>query len=97
MSEGINRDFKPNDTASKEAIERTEYWLCECGVARVGATEMLIHLDEDGHIAERINTEKSCVTGFIAAGMESDKYASVPGSARLPRDKLKNEPMFERP
>lgn len=93
-----SRTVSSSDRWTVEAKTEDEYWLCECGVARAEAGTMFKHLNEDGHIAERIDSETGLVTGFMAGGMESDKYpGGVPNSARIRREKNKNEPMFDRP
>lgn len=79
------------------AKQQDEYYLCECGVARKDADEMMKHLDDKEHIAERIDAITGDVTAFLAGGLKNGKYGTqIPDSAVIKREKLKNEPMFER-
>lgn len=87
-----------SDEKSRRAKESKEYWLCECGYARNAIDEMSRHCDTEGHMAERINTDRELVTGFYAGGMTSEKYGnSVPASAQVSREKYSTDPIFERP
>lgn len=98
MPDNPSRQTGPFDRWSQDAKEDVEYWLCECGLARKNADNIIVHLDEEGHFAERVNKDQGQVTGFIAGGLSSNKYGSgVPDSANLQRRRNKNEPLFEDP
>jgi len=86
-----------NSALSKQARKCSAYWLCECGVARTSAESMHKHLDNQNHYAERIDVETGAVTGFMAGGLNHQKYGTqVPGTAQLNREANKNDPLFKR-
>lgn len=96
MSENPTRRVRPGDRWSQEALDEDEYWLCECGVARKTADKMLRHLDDTGHIAERLDSTEGVVTGFLVGDLEYDKYThQIPRTAQIKRDGLHNDPLFE--
>lgn len=82
-----SREVSPNDRWSNDAKEKEEYWLCECGVARVTSDRLINHLTKEEHTAERINKEsgKPIVTGIMKAGYEYDKYDKEPNTAFIDR------------
>ena len=98
MEDNPSRQTGPFDRWTQEAKEQEEYWLCECGLASGSVEPMMRHSDEEGHFAERVEAESGTVTGFIAGGLDDNKYGSgLPQSADLQRQKNKNEPLFEDP
>lgn len=85
----------PDDRWTVEAKEKEKYWLCECGVARVKISNLFTHLEDEGHIAEKIHEESGTVIGIAAGGFENLKYnAGIPDSAQIKRSQKKNDPLF---
>ena len=92
-----SREVSRNDRWTQVAKEQDEYWLCECGVARVDADALYKHCTKQNHFAEHIDTENGVVIGFMAGDIDHEKYtASIPQSAQLDREKRKNDPFFPR-
>lgn len=92
-----SREKSPDDRWTQQAKTEDVYWLCECGIARLDANKMLDHLEEEDHYAERVNTKTGRVLAFLAAGLDNRKYGDqIPGTAQIKREKLKNDPLFER-
>lgn len=90
--EDVN-DEKLTERAKKEDV----YWLCECGKARLDIDILEPHLNMNNHYAEKINSKNGRVLGFIAGGLDNQKYGNqVPDSANIKREKRKNDPMFDR-
>lgn len=82
-----SRQIKPNDRWSEEAKKRSEYWLCECGIARSSVDRLVNHLDKEQHTAERITKQygKPTVTAIIKSGYEYNKYDKEPNTAFIDR------------
>lgn len=94
-----SRQVSSKDRWTKEAKEKDVYWLCECGVARSDVDNLMSHIDDHQHIAERIDKtgDRITVTGIVAGGYEKSKYGQQePGSAMFNKEKNKNEPLFPR-
>lgn len=97
MEPNSSREASSDDIQSEEAREEDECWLCECGVARVDPSSILDHVDDEQHIAERVDTATGDVTGIIAGGYNESKYGeNTPYSAQIDRKAHKNEPLFPR-
>lgn len=97
MSTNSSREKDPNDRWSEAAKDHRLYWLCECGIARLSADKVHDHCQDNEHYAEYIDSESGKVLSFIAGGLSQQKYGTqIPDSALIKREKLKNDPMFER-
>lgn len=73
-------------------------WLCECGKdSKKIDYDFTDHLESESHIAEFIG-EDGNIKSILVMGIDEDKYnaSNKPDSAQIKREKLKNEPLFDK-